>query len=376
MNLRLLFVDDDAMLLNSTRRQLRLKLPDCELAFCRSAAEAMRHVEQATPDIILSDVRMPDVDGPELLRRVSLAHPETIRIAWTGQSETRQIQRVFGVAHQILSKPCPTEKLVHLISSLGEFRHPIRRSWLLAKLTAPGNGHFDASRLHRVLQRLDAPESSARSIAALIDESPMARARLLGLANSPFFSPAVPVVETSQAITLVGFDMVKAIFIASEFNSAQDHPPAVAGEIRRCLDDGIEMSIRVGRSASREGLGEVERSAAMIAALFHRFGAVQFAIHGGEDYVDARQTAGADSEALLQLEQALFGVDRFSVAAYFLSVWGLAPKACQAIASLANRTESDSPMARVLREVLSPSETPPAVRRGVDRPPVGAPEWG
>ena len=117
MSTRIIFVDDDPMLLASTRRQLRRKLPDCELLFFEKASEALESMATEPADVVLSDLRMPEIDGAELLSRVAELYPDTIRLAWTGQSELKQLNKVFETAHQIFSKPCPTDALLEKVTT-------------------------------------------------------------------------------------------------------------------------------------------------------------------------------------------------------------------------------------------------------------------
>jgi len=117
MKTRIIFVDDDPMLLASTRRQLRRKIPDCEMLFFQKATEALESIEEIPANVVLSDLRMPEMDGAEFLARVAEIRPESIRLAWTGQSEVAQLERVFKIAHQVFSKPCPTQSLIELIGS-------------------------------------------------------------------------------------------------------------------------------------------------------------------------------------------------------------------------------------------------------------------
>lgn len=116
MKTRIIFVDDDPMLLASTRRQLRRKLPDCDLLFFEKATEALNSMAESPADVVLSDLRMPEMDGAELLAQIAELYPDTVRLAWTGQSEVDQLNRVFESAHQIFSKPCPTEALLAIVT--------------------------------------------------------------------------------------------------------------------------------------------------------------------------------------------------------------------------------------------------------------------
>ena len=117
MKTKIIFVDDDPMLLASTRRQLRRKIPDSDMLFFEKASEALESIADSPANVVLSDLRMPEMDGAEFLSRVAEVNPGSIRLAWTGQSEVSQLKRVFQIAHQVFSKPCPTQSLIELIGS-------------------------------------------------------------------------------------------------------------------------------------------------------------------------------------------------------------------------------------------------------------------
>jgi HD-like signal output (HDOD) protein/DNA-binding NarL/FixJ family response regulator len=346
-----MFVDDDPMLLASTRRQLMMQLPDCELVFFSTAAAAIEDITITPPQIVFSDVRMPGMDGAEFLSRVAVTNPETIRFAWTGQSEAQQLERVFKVAHQVIGKPAPSEKLVELITTLTCYRSKLQGSSLLPALTAANQDLFDCARLRDVLELLDDPNTSAERVANEIDKSPVARARLLGLANSSFFSPAITISDTNQGVTMVGFGIVRAIFLASQF-SCVDKPAAVTVELNHCTDRGVETALAVRELADREGMNEDNRNSATIAAVFHLFGRVQFAVHGGDDYTRLKRESDGDAKRLLQREKEHFGVDRYSLAAYTLSIWGMDSLGCKAIAALSDPAELECRVSAILREAI------------------------
>jgi HD-like signal output (HDOD) protein/CheY-like chemotaxis protein len=359
-----MFVDDDPMLLSSTRRQLVTKLPECELGFFDRAANALEDIEAATPDIIFSDVRMPEIDGPEFLRRVAQSHPEIIRFAWTGQSEADQLERVFKVAHQVFGKPCPTENLREIISTIMAFREHVKNSPLLPKLTHPDLNLCNLARLRELLRLLDDPQTSGQTIAERIDESAVVRARLLALANSSFFAPPVTISQTIQAVTMIGFGVVKAVLLGSQFAAMSEQSPAVMVELKQSLNRGTEIALRVNDLASRSELDDSDRNSALIAAMFHRFGKVQFAIHGGKEYTDLKLEASQRNSDLDALERKMFGVRHNQVAAYLLSVWGMDTSGCKAIAALHERPDEKDTVLRILQQAIGEYPDPQARKRG------------
>lgn len=139
METKIIFVDDDPMLLASTRRQLRRKLDGCVMEFYEKATDALASMETSPANIVLSDLRMPGMDGAELLSIIAEKYPETIRLAWTGQSELERLKRVCGIAHQVFSKPCPTQTLIEILTTTVEISRQPEETRLPLLPTALGD---------------------------------------------------------------------------------------------------------------------------------------------------------------------------------------------------------------------------------------------
>jgi CheY-like chemotaxis protein len=76
-----------------------------EMAFANSGAEALALLASRPFDVVVTDMRMPAMDGAELLRRVREQYPDVIRIVLSGYFETEAALRAVGVAHQFLANP-------------------------------------------------------------------------------------------------------------------------------------------------------------------------------------------------------------------------------------------------------------------------------
>jgi DNA-binding NarL/FixJ family response regulator len=352
MKSRVIFVDDDPMLLASTRRQLMMKLPQCELVFFPTATEALADIAATPPQIVFSDVRMPGMDGPELLTRVSLSNPETIRFAWTGQSEAQQLERVFKVAHQVLGKPIASEQLVSIIANLVDYRTHIPNSSLMASLTGADHNRFDYARIKRVLAIIDNPNTSAEAVATEMDKSAIARTRLLEIANSSFFSPVRTAADSKKAVMMIGFGMVRAIFLSFQYN-CDNQPPSAQLMFRQCLNRGIKAALAIQNLAITKGFSESDCNSAIVAAMFHCFGKVQFAIHGGNTYTELQSRANENEGLLMEFEQQHFGASRYQVASYLLCLWGIDPVACRAIFQLGTTDADCTPVAKLVQEAVA-----------------------
>jgi len=109
---KILFVDDEQNVLQSMRRQLRKRFP---LQTALSGDEALEVMKREGPfAVIVSDMRMPGMNGVELLSRVKNLYPDTVRIMLTGNADQETaIEAVnSGQIFRFLTKPCSTAILV------------------------------------------------------------------------------------------------------------------------------------------------------------------------------------------------------------------------------------------------------------------------
>src|SRR5690242_20495205 len=108
---RVLFVDDEAKILEGLERMLRPMRKEWQMVFASSGAEALRLMEASPFDVIVTDMRMPEMDGAQLLEQVQQRFPGVVRLVLSGYFELEMAVRAVPVAHQYLAKPCDPEKL-------------------------------------------------------------------------------------------------------------------------------------------------------------------------------------------------------------------------------------------------------------------------
>ena len=131
--------DDDAFRGVLVTELTRMKFAVAGVA---SAAEAVRHVVQHEPDIVLLDLRLPDIDGLEALRTIRQKSPATDVIMLTGHgSLDAAIESIRIGAFDYVAKPCPLDELDIRIRRALERQALRRRTSLLERgLTPPDLG--------------------------------------------------------------------------------------------------------------------------------------------------------------------------------------------------------------------------------------------
>jgi response regulator RpfG family c-di-GMP phosphodiesterase len=113
----ILLVDDDRQILDGYRRSLR---GEFLMDTVPSGQEALNLIESKGPyAVVISDMRMPGMDGVELLRRVKSLSPETVRIMLTGNADQDSAVEAIneGNIFRFLNKPCEKEKMAKTITA-------------------------------------------------------------------------------------------------------------------------------------------------------------------------------------------------------------------------------------------------------------------
>lgn len=123
MTERILFVDDEDHILQSIKRQLRKRF---QVSIAASGDVALQILQEEGPfAVIISDMRMPEMDGVQLLTKVRDRYPDTVRLMLTGNADQETaIEAVNkGQIFRFLNKPCPTSVLVTSIAlALRQYR--------------------------------------------------------------------------------------------------------------------------------------------------------------------------------------------------------------------------------------------------------------
>src|SRR5690348_16087309 len=103
---RILIVDDDAALLRALPQALHIRMSDVAVETCDSAPVALERIAATDYDAIVSDIKMPGMDGLALLERIRALRPETPTLLITGHGEQDlTIQALRGAAYDFIQKP-------------------------------------------------------------------------------------------------------------------------------------------------------------------------------------------------------------------------------------------------------------------------------
>jgi EAL domain-containing protein (putative c-di-GMP-specific phosphodiesterase class I)/CheY-like chemotaxis protein len=112
----LLLVDDEVNVTSTLKRALHKQ--DYRILVANHAAEALQLMARHRVQVILSDQKMPEILGTELLRKVRYLYPQTIRMILSGESDIETVKEAInsGWIYKFLTKPINHEELKNNIN--------------------------------------------------------------------------------------------------------------------------------------------------------------------------------------------------------------------------------------------------------------------
>jgi len=326
---RILFVDDEPLILEGLQNLLRKNRRKWDMNFAVGGEAALALLQTQSFDVLVSDMRMPGVDGAQLLRYAKDHHPKTVRIILSGHMELKMALQAVPVAHQFLSKPCDALELENLVEracgvqtllndDAGSLRQAIGRVDRLP--SAPKT-------YHALMQAFAEDQAGIDDIARLLKQDMAIAAKLLQVVNSAFFRLARRITRIEEAVRYLGFVMVRNLVLTVEvFQSAQSLPSL-------SMDALQEHALRVAALARSLCSDKAQADDAFMAGLLHDIGYLIMATEMPDRLEQALALAAQEQIPPYQAEYRLLGVSHAEIGAYLLGLWGLPYPIIEAVAN-------------------------------------------
>ncbi|MDR7275324.1 HDOD domain-containing protein [Catenuloplanes atrovinosus] len=323
-----LFVDDEPMIIDGLRRMLRTCRERWAMSFAASGAAALEIMRTRPCDVVVTDYRMPEMDGAALLEQVRVEFPGTVRIILSGQTNEDNLLRIMVLAHEMLSKPTTPEMLIAAVDRLLQVRMRTddgQQTAVAYVESLPSPPHTFAE----LLAALDADDASARSVSTVIEKDPAAAAKVLHLANSSAYTTGHKVSDVAQAVTLLGLHTVRGLVMMHDLIRVFDADGALPSE---WIDGLTTHAVETSRLARLLGAGTGWESHAFTAGLLHEVGQLVLASARPKDFRTVLDAWASGGGGLADHEEAAFEASHVQVGTSLLGLWGLPTEVIDAIA--------------------------------------------
>jgi HD-like signal output (HDOD) protein/CheY-like chemotaxis protein len=320
---RLLFVDDESLVLQGLRRSLHSMRGEWDMTFVESGEQALETLARGPYDAIITDMKMPRMDGAQLLDNVKQLYPEIVRIVLSGQANREAILRSIGPTHQYLSKPCDPQELKLRLAQAFAMRDLLRNPAVRALVSGLKSIPSLPTLYHEVTAELRSEDASLERVAKIISKDVAMTAKILQLANSAFMGVRCNVSNPTQAVNLIGTEMVRALVLSVHVFSQFEEHQGVAS----CWTMLWEHSISVASLAQRIATGEkCSRGLAdetFTAGLLHEIGKLVLLAQMPKEYDAILKSVVEKQTTVAAAEREQLGCTHADLGGYLMSIWGL-----------------------------------------------------
>jgi HD-like signal output (HDOD) protein/ActR/RegA family two-component response regulator len=326
---RVLFVDDEPLVLRAMQRVLRTLRENFEASFAGSGEEALKLLAEGHFDVLISDMRMPGMDGAALLAHAQKRFPATARVILSGYSQYEAALRALPVAHRFLSKPFRNEDIQTLLLRTVAL-HKMLGNPRLRELVG---GAKDLPARPKVYFELRVALGDALApvdkIARIIERDVGITGRLLRAVNNAFFAAPARITSVGAAVKYLGTDTLSGLVLSLEcFGNFED---ALAD--CELLPASLERQAYLAASIATELVSdETQQHDAFLAALLHDCGLLLMVERQPALVREAQALAKLDDCSLQDAERKLWGTSHAEVGAYLLGLWGLPYPVVEAVA--------------------------------------------
>lgn len=329
---RVLFVDDEPNVLQGLRRMLRPMRKEWDMHFAEGPEQALKEIESSEFHVVVSDMRMPNMDGAALLQQIWAHDPGIARIILSGQTDKEAALRSTGTAHQFLAKPCEAEDLRRAVQRACQLRD-LMKDDRLQRVIAGSGALPSLPEIYRELtEEMEAEDMSLKRVGEIVARDISLTAKILQLVNSAFFGLPRHVENVGQAISFLGAETIRslvlstAVFKCFDGDNSDFNPEAL-------WSHSFAVGAVASALAKAESANKAVADEALQAGMLHDIGQLILASGVPDRHADVmRLVREDDSRSMHEAELEVLGCDHAQMGAYLMGLWGLPDGIVEAIA--------------------------------------------
>jgi HD-like signal output (HDOD) protein len=332
MKKRILFVEDDPLVSKLYAMVLADDGGAWEVTVVPDGQQALRAMEQAPFDVVVSDMRMPGMSGTELLNEVKRRHPRTSRIILSALSDKEQVVRSLDGIHQFIAKPFDANVLKSTLARVCGLDAYLKDDRLRVLIGQLGTLPSFPTLYVEIMKELDSPNSLVESVAAIIAKDPGMTAKMLQIVNSVAFGLERKVSSPFEAVEYLGFNTVRSLALSAHIFSRFEKTNLRGLSIDELWNHSMNTGTLARLVMRLEHAEAADAEDAYIAGILHDVGKLLLADNVPEQFGEALARAAARGIPLHEAEQEILGATHAGAAAYLLGLWGLPAAIVEAVA--------------------------------------------
>lgn len=332
MKRNILFVDDDPLMRELFGAVLLAEPERWGVTTAESGEAALPFLDTDFFDVVVSDMRMPGMDGVALIREVKRRSPRTARIILSGVVDQKEIAESLRDTHQFMPKPFRPKALkatLARISGVDAYLQDDKIRDIVAQLdTLPSF----PSLYFEIMRELDAADPSLEKVAAIVAKDPGMTVKLLQIVNAASLGLSRRFSNPVEAVQQLGIAAVQSLALSAHVFTCFESRALKGFSITKLWDHGTNTARIARKILQIERADSVLAEDAYTAGMLHDIGKLMLANNLPEPFQRTLDLMQQKEIAFLEAEQEVFGANHAGVGAYLLGLWGLPATIVEAVA--------------------------------------------
>lgn len=329
--IRVMFVDDDPLILSGLRRQCRRMRPSWQVWFAESGQEALSLLAKAPVDIVVSDMRMPGMNGAEVLEVVRQRWPSMHRVILSGQTDQSSLLEHVGVIHRFLQKPCDMGQIVQAIEQSLKLRLELKASRLGAYVSRIKSLPVMTSVYRELMIAIESDESSVDIISKIVAKDMGLSVKVLQLVNSAFYCLPKRVESVTDAVHRIGLSNLKSLALIAKLFETLESGDRRNSHIAHLWSASTDIGAKAEMYAKAHNQQASTCADARLAGMLSMIGRVIMIACLPDVMAYTVELSNSTDTSLAECERKAFGVPQHVVGAYSLGIWAFADSITDAV---------------------------------------------
>jgi HD-like signal output (HDOD) protein len=320
---RILFVDDEPRVLEGLRRMLHPVRREWDMEFVLGGQEALDRMTVSPFDVVVSDMRMPGMDGSEVLDQVMQRFPATVRMILSGQCHRDAVLRTVGLAHQFLTKPCDSETLKAAVLRACRSRDRVKDAGYRQVVSRVKCVPSSPAAYSALVAELESAEPSVERLGQIVSRDVGMTAKFLQLVSSGFFGSPQKSVDPVRWAAFLGIETIRQVAASAgvvgstELNLPLNCSMEALGAHSRKVA-GCAAAIAAKETDDATLIGH-----AYLGGLLHDVGLLVLAEHFPKRFAETWTRSRAERVSIGEVESRSFCTTHADLGGYLLALWGV-----------------------------------------------------
>ncbi|MDA3845775.1 MAG: response regulator [Vallitaleaceae bacterium] len=314
----ILFVDDETQILKAFVRAFVDS--EFDVITADSGEEALKTLETTKVDLVISDMRMPGMDGYDFLSKVKTQYPDVLRIILSGYSDEKIVFKALqkNVAKLYMFKPWENEKLKNTIINVLETQDILCDHDLLTLINNVEQLPTIPDNYVKVIRLIEEDRNTA-DISRAIERDQSMASKVLHVANSAYYGGTTGSIQ--QAVAQIGLKGTRELVLSASVIDVFSSEKIYQNKMVTIWDQAFVTNKLLGFIYTRI-LEKKLPANFQSAGLLHNIGVVFLLNFFGKEYLKLMLLARNESLSLMALEKETFKANHVEAGGYLMDWWG------------------------------------------------------